>query len=176
MFPIWRDRIVTLRTLIISCFSHVISILVSVLVVGMLVSISCAPKVDTDAISKELTRLDDDWSKSAAAKDAEKVASFYAADAIVYPPNAPTVHGQASAKKAWASFFTDSTFTISWKTVFAEVSKSGDLGFTTGTYEDSYRKPDGTLVSEKGKYLCTWEKQADGTWKATHDMWNSDSM
>jgi ketosteroid isomerase-like protein len=55
------------------------------------------------------------------------------------------------------------------------VSKSGDLGFTAGTYEDSFRGPGGTLVTEKGKYLCTWAKQGDGTWKATHDMWNSDA-
>jgi ketosteroid isomerase-like protein len=55
------------------------------------------------------------------------------------------------------------------------VSKSGDLGFTSGTYEDSFRGPDGALVTEKGKYLCTWGKQADGTWKAIHDMWNTDA-
>jgi ketosteroid isomerase-like protein len=31
------------------------------------------------------------------------------------------------------------------------------------------------MVVQKGKYLCTWEKQADGSWKAAHDMWNSDA-
>ena len=59
--------------------------------------------------------------------------------------------------------------------VHAEVAKSGELGFTAGTYEDSFMGPDGKRVSEKGKYLCTWRKQKDGTWKATHDMWNTDA-
>jgi ketosteroid isomerase-like protein len=55
------------------------------------------------------------------------------------------------------------------------VAKSGDLGFTTGTYEDSFKGTDGKMVSEKGKYVCMWKKQKDGTWKAIHDIWNSDA-
>jgi ketosteroid isomerase-like protein len=31
------------------------------------------------------------------------------------------------------------------------------------------------MVSEKGKYVCMWKKQKDGTWKAIHDIWNSDA-
>jgi ketosteroid isomerase-like protein len=55
------------------------------------------------------------------------------------------------------------------------VAKSGDFGYTAGTYEDSFKGPDGTLASENGKYLCVWRKQKDGTWQAVHDMWNSDT-
>ncbi len=57
----------------------------------------------------------------------------------------------------------------------AEVSKSGDLGLTAGTYEASFKGPDGRQVSEKGKYVCTWRKQKGGTWKAIHDIWNADA-
>ena len=57
----------------------------------------------------------------------------------------------------------------------ARGSGNGDLGFTAGTYEDSVKGPDGKTVNEKGKYLCVWKKQKDGTWKAIHDMWNADS-
>lgn len=130
---------------------------------------------DPDADAKLLTKLDDDWSKAAATKDADRVASFYAEDAIAYPPNEPVAKGKAAAKKVWASYFAEKTFAISWKTTHAEVAKSGDLGFTSGTYEDSYTGPDGKTVHETGKYLCVWKKQKDGSWKAIHDMWNSDA-
>ena len=130
---------------------------------------------DMDASAKALAKLDDDWSKAAATKDADRVASFYAEDAIAYPPNEPLAAGRAAAKKVWASYFAEKTFSISWKTTHAEVSKSGELGFTSGTYEDSFTGTDGKLVSEKGKYLCVWKKQKDGTWKAVHDMWNADA-
>jgi ketosteroid isomerase-like protein len=82
--------------------------------------------------------------------------------------------GRPAAKKVWASYFAEPTFSISWKTEHAGVTKSGDLGSTAGTYEDSHKGPDGKLVREKGKYLCTWKKQRDGTWKAIHDIWNMD--
>jgi uncharacterized protein (TIGR02246 family) len=130
---------------------------------------------DMDANAKVLAKLDDDWSKAAATRDADRVASFYAEDAIAYPPQEPAAIGRPAAKKVWAAYFADKSFTISWKTVHAEVAKSGDLGYTTGTYESSFKGADGKPVSEKGKYLCTWRKQKDGTWKAIHDMWNSDA-
>lgn len=55
------------------------------------------------------------------------------------------------------------------------MSKSGDLGFTAGSYEDTFNGPAGTRVTEKDKYVCTWAKQPDGTWKAIHDIWNTDT-
>jgi ketosteroid isomerase-like protein len=130
---------------------------------------------DMDAAAKVLAKLDDEWSGAAATKDAEKVASFYAEDAIVYPPNEPVSVGRAAAKKVWAAYFADESFKISWKSTHAEVAKSGDMGFTSGPYEASYNGTDGTLVNEKGKFLCVWKKQGDGTWKAVHDMWNADA-
>jgi ketosteroid isomerase-like protein len=144
-------------------------------VAGVLLAASCAPAVDTDALAKTLTQLDDAWSKAAATRNADSVASFYAADAIAYPPNMPPAVGQAAARDVWAGGFADSTYAISWTTAHAGVSKSGDLGYTAGTYQESYRGPDGNPVTVKGKYLCVWARQADGGWKATNDMWNADS-
>lgn len=142
---------------------------------AVLVSAITSQAGEMDANAKALAQLDDDWSKAAATKDAKKVASFYAEDAIAYPPNEPVAIGRAAAEKVWAAYFADATFSISWKTLHAEVSKSGELGLTSGSYEASYKGPDGKIVTEKGKYLCTWKKQSDGTWKAAHDMWNTDS-
>jgi len=126
-----------------------------------------------EANANALAQLDDDWSKAAATRDADRVASFYADDAIAYPPNEPAAVGRPAAKKVWAAYFADPSYSISWKTVHAGVS--GDLGFTAGTYEDSFKGPDGKLVQGKGKYVCTWRKQKDGTWKAIHDIWNTDA-
>ena len=142
---------------------------------AVLVSAACAPAVDTAALANTLTQLDDEWSKAAATRNADSVASFYAADAVAYPPELPAAVGRAAAREVWAAGFADSTYSISWTTVHASVSKSGDLGYTAGTYQESYRGPDGDPVTVKGKYLCVWARQADGTWKATNDMWNADS-
>jgi ketosteroid isomerase-like protein len=128
-----------------------------------------------DANAKLLVKLDDDWSAATAARDADRMASCYAEDAIAYPPNEPVAVGRAAAKKVWAAYFADQTCAISWKAVHAEMAKGGDLGVTAGTFADSSKGPDGKLVGGKGKLLCTWKKQKDGSWKAFHGMWNYDS-
>src|SRR5262245_16144700 len=94
-----------------------------------------------DANARALAQLDDDWSKAAASRDAERVASFYAEDAIAYPPSEPMAVGKAAAKKVWATYFSDPSFAISWKTMHAEVN--GELGYTSGTYSNSFAGPDG---------------------------------
>ncbi len=159
-----------------SHLQQLVSIFAAAFALAVLAPVPGAIAAGINADAKALAKLDDDWSKVAATRDAERVASFYAEDAIIYPPNEPMAVGRGAAKKVWAAYFADPSFKISWRTLHAGVSKSGDLGFTTGTYEDSYNKgPDGKLVQEKGKYVCVWKKQKDGSWKAIHDTWNSDT-
>jgi ketosteroid isomerase-like protein len=144
-------------------------------VVAFLFAAIPALAADMDAKAKVLVKLDDEWAKAAATRDADRVASFYAEDAIAYPPQEPVAIGRAAARKVWAAYFADKTFTITWETVHAEMAKGGDFGYTAGIYEASFKRTDGRLVNEKGKYVCTWKKQKDGTWKAIHDIWNADA-
>jgi ketosteroid isomerase-like protein len=152
------------------------SILAAAGAAAALLSAACAPpKADTAALAAALTQLDDDWSKAAATRNAESVGAFYAADAIAYPPDMPVAIGHDAATKVWADGFADSSYRISWKTDHAGASESGELGFTTGNFDESYRAPDGKVIARKGKYVCVWRKQPDGTWKAIHDTWNYDA-
>jgi ketosteroid isomerase-like protein len=144
-------------------------------VMAMLLSAGLAAGAELGSEAKTLARLDEEWSKAAATKDAERVASYYAEDATAYPPSEPIVVGKTAAKKVWASYFAIPGFSISWKTTHAEVTRSGDLGFTSGTYQASSKGADGKLATENGKYVCIWKKQANGSWKAIHDIWNTDS-
>jgi len=52
--------------------------------IAALGSASCARAVDTEAMARSLTQLDDAWSQAAATRNADSVGSFYAADAIAY--------------------------------------------------------------------------------------------
>lgn len=163
------------------CFSMstcVRSLAVVVASATVILAVSAAfagPQDDPAAKAKTLSKLDDDWSAAAGKKDVDLVASFYAEDAVAYPPGEPMAVGKAAAKKVWAAYFAEPSFEISWKTLHAEVAKSGDLGFTSGPYKSSWTGEDGKKVEEKGKYLCNWKLQKDGTWKAVHDMWNTDA-
>jgi hypothetical protein len=58
-------------------------------------------------------------------------------------------------------------FSVKWEPEKAQVSTSGDLGYTTGTYEFVSQG-----VTERGKYVTTWRKDA-GEWKVTEDIFNA---
>ena len=139
--------------------------------IAILWATSAGAHVSDDA--KALAKLDDEWSAAAGTRDAKRVAAFYAEDAMVYPPNMPMAKGRAEGEKTWAGAFADPSYRVAWKAVHAEVT--GDFGYTAGTFEESFKGPDGKPVHGTGKYLCVWKKQADGSWKAVHDMWNNDA-
>lgn len=124
-------------------------------------------------IEQALREADDQWSKAAGAHDLEKTVSFYSNDAIVLPPNGPTVTDKHAIHDMWKQIITDMQ-SMSWKTTRTEVAKSGDLGYVTGTYEMTIKDPTGKVIEDKGKYLEVWKKQAGGKWKCSADMFSSD--
>ena len=44
----------------------------------------------------------------------------------------------------------------------------------SGIYEEMTIDASGKPVKEHGKYVKVWQKQADGKWKCSADIWNSD--
>jgi ketosteroid isomerase-like protein len=122
---------------------------------------------------KALIAADHDWSNAAVARNVDGVASYYAENAVVYPPNEPAAVGRAAARKVWAAYFADPSFQISWKTTSAGAENR--TGWTVGTYQASFKGPDGKSAVEKGKYVTVWQKGADGKWEAIHDIWNSNA-
>lgn len=128
----------------------------------------------TDAkLEQALRDTDDQWSKAAGAHDLEKTVSFYAADAIVLPPNAPAVTAKDGIHGIWQQVLRDMT-TMSWKATRVEVAKSGDMAYVTGTYEMTIKDDTGKPINDRGKYLEVWQKQSDGSWKCGADMFSSD--
>ena len=121
------------------------------------------------ADEKAVREADEQWSKVAAAKDLDKTVSFYADGAVVLPPNQAAVMTKDGIRNLWKGFL-DSLTDISWKTTRVEMAKSGDMGYSIGTYEMTLK--DGT--KDKGKYCEVWRKQADGKWKVSADMFSSD--
>ena len=63
-------------------------------------------------------------------------------------------------------------YTLDWSPKYAEVAKSGELGYTWGTYILTYRDQNGEEQKSYGKYLNIWNKQTDGNWKVAIDIGN----
>jgi uncharacterized protein (TIGR02246 family) len=117
------------------------------------------------------------WIKDMATKDAAKFASYFAEDGCALYPGAATVCGREAIRAAMASYFADPNFSMTFQDTRAVASKGGDMVFTQGTYTMTTTNPKTKKpVTDKGKYLTVYTKQADGSWKAAADTSNSDSQ
>lgn len=63
----------------------------------------------------------------------------------------------------------DSGYTLSWQPSFADVSSSGDMGYTYGVYALQMKNADTTIF---GTYVSIWRRQQDGSWKYVLDTGN----
>ena len=85
-------------------------------------------------------------------------------------PNRPIVTGKDAIRAGLKEAFADPAFTFDGQTVKVEVSKSGDIAYSQGTYTSTVTDPKTKQVmSEKGKYIEIYRKQADGSWKDVED-------
>jgi ketosteroid isomerase-like protein len=112
--------------------------------------------------------------KAAAERGAEGYMSYYAEDAVEVPNGADAIHGKANIAKTMG-FLNDKNNQLTWTPVDAGISISGDLGWTSGTYEFRSKDKDGRVKVEHGKYTSIWKKQPDGNWKIVLDMGNASS-
>jgi len=91
--------------------------------------------------------------------------SWFAADAIVFPPEGPLAVGSASVRSHYASQPGFPRKGFVWEPESAGISAAGDFGWTTGRWGSDA----GGTASWAGKYLTVWRKDADGAWKAVAD-------
>ena len=61
---------------------------------------------------------------------------------------------------------------LSWEPREAQVSQSGELGWSWGTYTFSWQDDQQQTQTEHGKYLNIWCKDKQGQWKVLVDMGN----
>ena len=146
------------------------------LAVAMIAGSGCvAKKVDLEAERAALMKADSDWAATLAEKSVDGFTSFFTADAIVMPPHLPVLNG-IDAIRDWATTSMSLPgFSVEWTVTSAEVAASGDMGYTLGTFVFQATMPDGSTITDPGKYTTIWKKQADGSWKVVADTFNSDS-
>jgi len=130
---------------------------------------------DTKAADEAaLRKADEEWSKAAGAKDVDKTVSYYAADALVLPPNGTAITARDAIRKTWQEMITAPEFSGGWTATKVEVARSGEIGYVTGTWEFKWNDAAGKPTGDHGKFVEVWKKQTDGSWKCAVDIWNSD--
>lgn len=113
----------------------------------------------SDGTTKSLVNAEKEFAKSIAKNgDKDSYIEYSSANALVFRPN------PVNAKTFYAEQEKGNN-EVSWTPNFAKVSRSGDLGFTTGPYELGGDGKD----KKYGQYLSIW-KVENGKWKLAIDL------
>jgi ketosteroid isomerase-like protein len=116
--------------------------------------------------STTLARRVNEFTVAFDARDAARVASLYAEDAVVLGQGTPMRKGRAVIQRNFELLFkTDRVVTITNLEVYA----NGDIGYQVGTAL-SEGTNGGALA---GKFVTIW-KISQGEWRIAYDMFNAD--
>lgn len=88
--------------------------------------------------------------------------AFLAGDSIAFEP------GPVDGRKIWSAR-PEGGLSLKWQPAFAVMSRSCDLGFTTGPSEWRKNREDEKPFGY-GFYISIWKKQKDGSWRVALDV------
>jgi ketosteroid isomerase-like protein len=138
---------------------------------------ACQPADTTASAKQAIDAANATWPRLTSTGHSDSIAEFYAADALLMPPNMASMKG----KDAIRAFFTtmntmDPKPTL--KVHAVTVVGSGSVAVETGRWNWNYpagaKLPAGMAAADSGKYIVRWAQQ-NGKWVMVDDIWNSDS-
>jgi ketosteroid isomerase-like protein len=119
---------------------------------------------DVRSETNALLAREREFSGDSAARSAQKAFDAYAAEEVrVFRNKSLPFVGKANAAAAIPA----SSIVWTWEPAFADVSQSGDLGYSYGTYE--LAEKDSPEKVETGNYYRIWKKQGS-RWKVVTDL------
>ena len=105
--------------------------------------------------------------------DIEALSDLTTDDHVLLAPNARPLAGRTANIDAMRRAFEQFKIDESWDPVETEVS--GDWAWQRGSYQVvATPKAGGTARSVTGNFLRIYQRQDDGSWRMTRDMFNSD--
>ena len=127
--------------------------------------IACNSQMDLN-MNTELINVDKAFSTMCVEKGMNYAFIHYVADdGVMLRPNSMPVVGKTNIESLFRNDDKDIEFT--WKPLYGAVAKSGELGYTYGTYKFGVGES-----QQKGTYVSIWKKNTKGEWKFVLDSGN----
>lgn len=106
------------------------------------------------------------------AGDWDKLGEYLTEDFVRMRADMPAVEGKA----AWIQFLKGMDFDVTALSVdYQDIDGRGDLAYVRGAYSETISMGESGPMELVGKFLWIYEKQADGSWLASHGIGNSDA-
>jgi ketosteroid isomerase-like protein len=124
-------------------------------------------KAEAEALRQRSRSLTEAFNK----KEVESLVGFYQGEAVVYPPNAPTVRGREAIGDFFKELYAQGATDLQAQT--ADLGGHGPIAYETGTFALQMRPAEGTGTRDRGKYVFVWRNN-NNVWQIQYAMWSSD--
>jgi ketosteroid isomerase-like protein len=119
-----------------------------------------------------IRRADTELVAAANAHDVDRWMKCFAPEAKMMPPNEPPIVGAEAIRKVAVEMMAIPEFAVVHRLEKVEVSRSGDMGWVSYSFELTVRDANGRPVTQKGKDISLYRKASDGSWKVIVDIWS----
>lgn len=119
----------------------------------------------------EITRATEEWAEAFRSGEIADTMAFISPDAVMVPPNHAALVG-AEAIEAWARGMFEAVSIQEIQIVVDEVRVADEWAVSRGEWRMTMAAGD-QVMSDTTRYVVLWERQGDGRWRVTHDIWNS---
>lgn len=123
---------------------------------------------------EKLMELSREWARTVQDTNVEEIVSYWSEDAILMTPDQGKLIGREQLSAMVEGSLGILGFEIGWVPQKAHVAKSGDLGYVIANKYVKVPDESGNLSTFYFIEVGIWEKQIDGAWKNTIDIYNPD--
>jgi uncharacterized protein (TIGR02246 family) len=124
------------------------------------------PFLDVQSLIRNLSQ---DFVTSFNTGNFDQVAALFAQDGAFMAPHQEPAYGPKAVERLLRQCGEAGYEDLRLETV--RVEASGDLAMEIGRYTVAIRKPDGTVIPDRGKYVKAWRRL--GVWLIVADCWSS---
>jgi ketosteroid isomerase-like protein len=121
-----------------------------------------------------LMQLDRDFDKATGKKGVDGWVMYFAPNGSMLGDTSQPTTGITAIRAEMEPVFKDSSFSLRWHPIKAEMMIPGVLGYSVGRWERRRKNKEGKVMKSTGTYSTTWKKQPDGSWKIVLDTGNPD--
>ena len=123
---------------------------------------------------KKLMELSREWARTAQSGTTEQIVGYWSEDAVLMTPDQGKIVGHEQLTGMIEGSSEIPGFEIGWEPKEARVAESGELGYVIAHKYVKIPDESGNLMTLYFIEVGIWEKQKDGTWKNTIDIYNPD--
>ena len=146
-----------------------ISLLLGLVALGFFIN-SCqrlSTPVSSEKLKAELFAVEKEFCVMAQSEGVEKAFTYFAADSAIILRSNLLLKGKEAIRQKYKTFPPKAK--LEWAPDFAEVSSSGDLGYTYGRYTLTRIDSIGHSTQTEGIFQTIWKRQPDGNWRFVWD-------